>query len=147
MNSVCSSRPRRGNFRVKPAASTGVAGSSLSLPRTYRRDIPPGGGGGQKFQIFSKRTPAASCKAQFRIIPTGGQKRMAEGRKRGAQPGNSNALRHGRYSVRKRAERRAARLPEIEAKRQRHAEWMATMPQQDWEAVFDSIAADRARRG
>jgi len=34
-------------------------------------------------------------------------KRMGE-KKRGGQPGNANAMKHGRYSVSKRAERRAA---------------------------------------
>jgi hypothetical protein len=45
-------------------------------------------------------------------------------RKRGGQPGNTNAVTHGRYSAATRARRRA----EFEAMREREQAWMAKMP-------------------
>ena len=67
---------------------------------------------------------------------------MPEGRKRGGQPGNENAVTHGRHSRRRRAER----LAEAEIRRQREAELAASVPPTDYGAIRDAIAADRARR-
>ena len=75
-------------------------------------------------------------------------KRMPEvkDRKRGGQPGNENALKHGRYSPRRRAERRARHVAEFEEKQRKAAAWMASMPITDYGAICDAIAADKARR-
>ena len=63
-------------------------------------------------------------------------------RKRGGQPGNENAVTHGRHSRRRRAEREAE-----SAERQReHQEWLATIPPTDYGAICDAIALDKARK-
>jgi hypothetical protein len=68
-----------------------------------------------------------------------GSKRMSD-RKRGGQPGNENAMKHGRFSVRKRAERRAIRQAGDAERERRHAEWMATIPKTDYGAICARIA-------
>ena len=68
-----------------------------------------------------------------------GSKRMLGEKKRGGQPGNENAMKHGRYSVRKRAERRAMREARDREERQRHAEWLMTIPPTDYDAICDAI--------
>ena len=66
----------------------------------------------------------------------------AGARKRGGQPGNSNAVTHGRYSAPRRAERKAAA-----EERERHSqEWQATIPQTDYGAICDAIKARPAAR-
>ena len=65
-----------------------------------------------------------------------GSKRMS-GRKRGGQPGNQNAVTHGRHSAPRRAERQAA----AEERRRRSDEWAATVPRTDYGAICDAIAA------
>lgn len=67
-------------------------------------------------------------------------------RKRGGQPGNDNALRHGRYSFRKRAERRAKVLAKAEIRRRQEAERAASVPPTDYGAICDAIGAEKARR-
>jgi hypothetical protein len=70
-----------------------------------------------------------------------------EKRKRGAQPGNWNALKHGLRSVRKRAERRAKFQPAFDERRARERAWMQANPGTiDYAAICDAIAADKARR-
>ncbi|MBR1190073.1 hypothetical protein [Bradyrhizobium sp. AUGA SZCCT0160] len=71
---------------------------------------------------------------------------LTEKRKRGAQPGNWNALKHGRRSPRKRSERRAAHLVQFEARRAREKAWADAAPKIDYGKVADMIAADKARR-
>jgi hypothetical protein len=56
-------------------------------------------------------------------------------RKRGAQPGNQNAVTHGRHSAPVRAARLAARLEE----QRRSDEWMKTIPATDYGAICDEI--------
>jgi hypothetical protein len=58
-------------------------------------------------------------------------------RKRGGQPGNQNAVTHGRFSRSVRATRRAA----AERRQKQHAEWMKTMPKTDWAAICAAIKA------
>jgi hypothetical protein len=62
-----------------------------------------------------------------------------EKRKRGAQPGNSNALRHGKYSVPRRAERRAAREAAHAERALRHAEWLKTIPKTDYASIVEGL--------
>lgn len=62
-------------------------------------------------------------------------------RKRGGQPGNANAMKHGRYSVPKRAERRAISLARHQEEQRQHATWMATMPATDYSAITDRLRA------
>ena len=52
-------------------------------------------------------------------------------RKRGGQPGNTNAVKHGRYSAATRAARRAEFL-EMQA---HEAAWMANLPPFPWHVV------------
>lgn len=68
---------------------------------------------------------------------------LSEKRRRGAQPGNFNALKHGRRSVRKRAERRAASLEKFNAKLARASEWESKAPKIDYRAICDAIAASK----
>ena len=63
-------------------------------------------------------------------------------RKRGGQPGNENAVTHGRYSRRGKAERRAAR----EAERERSRSWAAKMPVTDYAAICAAIEASSATK-
>jgi hypothetical protein len=63
-------------------------------------------------------------------------------RKRGGQPGNENAVTHGRHSRRRRAEREA----EAAERRRREAEWAASVPPTDYGAICDAMAAEKARR-
>jgi hypothetical protein len=68
-------------------------------------------------------------------------------RMRGGQPGNQNAVTHGRFSAPVRAARRAA----AERGAEQHREWMKTMPKTDYGAICDAIRtggklrADRVR--
>jgi hypothetical protein len=57
------------------------------------------------------------------------------GRKKGGQPGNQNAVTHGRHSAPRRAERRAAE----EERQRKHGEWMATIPATDYGAIVDRL--------
>jgi hypothetical protein len=56
-------------------------------------------------------------------------------RKKGGQPGNQNAVTHGRHSAPQRACRAAAA---VERERQ-HREWMATIPKADYGAICHVI--------
>ena len=58
-------------------------------------------------------------------------------RRRGGQPGNQNAVTHGRYSAPVRAKRRA--VAEERAKQNRA--WLKTMPKTDYGAILDTIKA------
>jgi hypothetical protein len=60
-------------------------------------------------------------------------------RMRGGQPGNQNAVTHGRFSAAVRAARRAA----AEQRAQQHREWMKTMPNIDYGAICDAIKEHR----
>ena len=62
-------------------------------------------------------------------------------RKRGGQPGNQNAVTHGRYIVPVRAARLAA-----EEKQRRSAEWMRTIPQTDYSAIIDGLRVLKQRK-
>ena len=64
-------------------------------------------------------------------------------RKRGAQPGNRNALRHGRYSVPLRAARLAALQAAVKERQQRLGEWFKTVPETDYNAIVDELRALR----
>ncbi len=63
-------------------------------------------------------------------------------RKRGGQPGNQNAVKHGRHS----APVRAARLAAGEEQQRRSEEWMKTIPQTDYGAIVDDLRAARQRK-
>ena len=74
-------------------------------------------------------------------------------RKRGGQPNNRNALRHGRYSVRLKAERWAAGQAERDEARRREMEWFASCPKVDYASRIDELIrlrqqqeAEEARR-
>jgi len=67
-----------------------------------------------------------------------GSETNAGARKRGGQPGNSNAVTHGRYS----APRRAEQLAAAKERWRRSQEWQATIPQTDYGAICDSINPD-----
>jgi uncharacterized protein YjcR len=58
---------------------------------------------------------------------------------RGGQPGNQNAVTHGRFSEPKRAQRRAA----AEQRAKQHSEWMKTLPATDYGAICAAIKAHR----
>jgi hypothetical protein len=56
-------------------------------------------------------------------------------RKRGGQPGNTNAVTHGGFSAATRAQRKAE-FEEAQAKSQA---WMAQVPRWNWEAIVKDI--------
>jgi hypothetical protein len=58
-------------------------------------------------------------------------------RRRGGQPGNKNAVTHGRFSEPVRAARRAA----AEQRAKQHREWCKTIPKTDYRAICDAIEA------
>jgi hypothetical protein len=62
-------------------------------------------------------------------------------RMRGGQPGNQNAVTHGRFSAPVRAARRAA----AEQRARQHREWTKTMPKTDYGAICDAIRRDAGR--
>src|SRR5438477_474475 len=63
-------------------------------------------------------------------------------RARGGQPGNQNAVKHGRHSV----PVRAARLAAFAEQQRRSAEWMKTIPQTDYGAIVDNLRALKAAK-
>jgi hypothetical protein len=64
-------------------------------------------------------------------------------RRRGAQPGNKNSLKHGRYSVRLRAARLAAVQAEWRERERRSDAWIATVPETDYNVIVDELRALR----
>lgn len=64
-------------------------------------------------------------------------------RRRGAQPGNQNALELGRYSVPLCAARLAANRTALKEREQRADEWIKTVPQTDYDAIVDGLRALR----
>jgi hypothetical protein len=68
-------------------------------------------------------------------------------RRRGAQPGNKNALKHGKYSVPLRAARLADRRATWAEQQRRSDEWIATVPATDYAAICDKLLTlRRAKR-
>lgn len=65
-----------------------------------------------------------------------------DGRKRGGQPGNQNAVTHGRHSVPRRAERKAA----ADERQRRSDEWARSAPPTDYRGICDAIAASAATK-
>jgi hypothetical protein len=65
-----------------------------------------------------------------------------QGRKRGGQPGNQNAVTHGRHSAAGRAERKAA----ADERQRRSDEWTRSAPRTDYGAICDTIAASAATK-
>ncbi len=66
-----------------------------------------------------------------------GRKRMV--RRKGGQPGNQNAVTHGRFSAPRRAERKSA----AEERDRQHRQWMKTMPETDYSAICEAIKNHR----
>jgi hypothetical protein len=60
-------------------------------------------------------------------------------KRRGGQPGNQNAVTHGRFSEPVRAARRAS----AEQRQKQHQEWGKTLPKTDYLAICDAIKAHR----
>ena len=56
-------------------------------------------------------------------------------RKKGGQPGNQNAVTHGRHSAPRRAARRAA----AEARAEQSRQWEAAIPKIDYGAICEAI--------
>ena len=67
-----------------------------------------------------------------------------QGRKRGGQPGNVNALKHGQRSKRFIGERRAAHLAETAERRARERAWADAAPKTDYGAICAAIQASGA---
>jgi uncharacterized protein YjcR len=64
-------------------------------------------------------------------------------RKRGGQPGNQNAVTHGKYSAPRRAARLAALQAAMKEREQRSDAWIKTVPQTDYDAIADELRALR----
>jgi hypothetical protein len=60
-------------------------------------------------------------------------------RKPGAQPGNSNAIKHGRHSAPLRAARRAAVVAANEERRISSQRWAEQIPSTDYAAIVECI--------
>jgi hypothetical protein len=58
-------------------------------------------------------------------------------RRRGGQPGNQNAVTHGRFS----APQRAKRIAAAEERAKQHREWLKTIPKTDYGAICEAIKA------
>lgn len=67
-------------------------------------------------------------------------------RKRGAPLGNQNALKHGRYSPRIKAERLAVVQAAFREKQRRSDEWIQSQPKTDYAAICDAIRAKSATK-
>ena len=78
--------------------------------------VVPAAGGGIAIGRADAVDVDGSCNTQFRRFLREGGKQMQVIRKRGAPLGNWNALKSGKYSPRRRAERRARRVAEFEGK-------------------------------
>ncbi len=63
-------------------------------------------------------------------------------RKRGGQPGNLNAVKHGRQSAPVRSAREAA----WKEQQRRSEEWMKTIPPTDYGAIVEEIRALKERK-
>jgi hypothetical protein len=59
--------------------------------------------------------------------------------RRGGQPGNQNAVKHGRYREFARAERRAAMMARAEKQRIHDQVWAAQMPVTDYDVICEEI--------
>ena len=66
-------------------------------------------------------------------------------RRRGGQPGNRNAWKHGRRSAVLKAERQAAFLKEFEEQCQRQRARLAAIPPTDYASIVDAIRASAAQ--
>ena len=64
-------------------------------------------------------------------------------RKRGAQPGNKNAMKHGRYSVPLHAARLASVRAAFKEQQRRSDEWIKTIPKTDYAAIVEGLRALR----
>ena len=64
-------------------------------------------------------------------------------RKRGAQPGNKNAMKHGRYSVPLRAAWLASVRASFKEQQRRSDEWIKTIPKTDYAAIIEGLRALR----
>ena len=64
-------------------------------------------------------------------------------RKRGAQPGNKNAMKHGRYSVPLRAARLASVRAAFKERQRLSDEWIKTVPKTDYAAIVEGLRALR----
>jgi hypothetical protein len=64
-------------------------------------------------------------------------------RKRGAQLGNKNAMKHGRYSVPLRAARLAAVRAAFKERQRLSDEWIKTAPKTDYAAIVEGLRAVR----
>ena len=67
-------------------------------------------------------------------------------RKRGGQPGNQNAVKHGRHSAPVRAARRAMALALYEESKRKSAEWVKLCPPTDYDAIVDRLRELRRRK-
>jgi hypothetical protein len=67
-------------------------------------------------------------------------------RRRGEQPGNRNAVSHGRHTAAGRAARGAALEEQRAADRDRPAAWAATIPKTDYGRIIDELCATSARK-
>ena len=66
-------------------------------------------------------------------------------RRRGGQPGNQNAVKHGRFSAPVRAARRKAMLALYEESRRKSDEWVRSCRPTDYRAIVDGLRALAAR--
>jgi hypothetical protein len=64
-------------------------------------------------------------------------------RKRGGQPGNRNAVTHGRYSKPLRAARLAALQTTMKEREQRKDAWIKMVPVTDYDGIVDELRAIR----
>jgi hypothetical protein len=75
------------------------------------------------------------------VLRNGSKRMLTEKRNRGGQPANFNALKHGRRSPRKRAERRAKSQVAFDERRARERAWSAAEPTIDYHAICNAIMA------
>jgi hypothetical protein len=67
-------------------------------------------------------------------------------RNRGGQPGNQNAVKHGRHSAPVRAARRAAVLALYEESKRKSDEWIRSRPPTDYGAIVDHLRELKRRK-
>lgn len=75
-----------------------------------------------------------------------GYERMQASKRRGGQPGNVNALKHGQRSKRFTAERRARHHAEIEERHARERAWADAAPKTDYGAIYAAIQSTVATK-
>ena len=94
-----------------------------------------GGSNVKEISALDRRPSTTRHSVGFKV----GVKQMKLGRRRGAQPNNTNAVTHGRHS----RATRLARLAEAQKRRSASETWLMQIPDWDWQSLCKAIRKDK----